>query len=227
MLAGLLPRGFAWPARDEQPSIQRDLLMAFAKEFELFNQFMCKLVSESDPCQSDELLGEWERVLGLPDPCLRRTEPAPNPFTVITQAQAGWSTGNYLYTAIATQDIVIDNNPTTIEGRRAAVCARIKAQGGQSASYIEGVFAALGFTITIPPRSVLDFGNQFGEYLYQNGGPGQMAVYPQGAICLRAYCSDGSGAQGSTVGNYIIACDEEALCVMERVKPAHIEPLYI
>ncbi|KAK0357003.1 hypothetical protein LTR94_002223 [Friedmanniomyces endolithicus] len=66
-MKALLPRGAAW-AR-ETGSMLVALLDAFAQECGRFDARAHALLEEVDPRTASELLGRWEQVLGLPDPC--------------------------------------------------------------------------------------------------------------------------------------------------------------
>lgn len=68
LLAGLLPLGGAWP-REPQSTLQQTL-SALAAELARVDQRVSALLIESDPRSASELLGDWERVAGLPDPCV-------------------------------------------------------------------------------------------------------------------------------------------------------------
>ncbi|MCW5666465.1 MAG: DUF2313 domain-containing protein [Piscinibacter sp.] len=68
LLSSLLPVGPAWPR--EAGSVLQLLLYALAAEFERLELRMLDLVGESDPRLTVELLPDWERVAGLPDPCV-------------------------------------------------------------------------------------------------------------------------------------------------------------
>jgi uncharacterized protein YmfQ (DUF2313 family) len=65
-LQALLPPGAAW-SRSPDAELTK-LLDALAVEFERIDQRALDLVAESDPATADELLGDWERVLGIVDP---------------------------------------------------------------------------------------------------------------------------------------------------------------
>jgi uncharacterized protein YmfQ (DUF2313 family) len=67
-LAGLLPSGQAWP-RDPQSALQQ-LVRSFAAELERLDMRAAQLLAETDPASTTELLPDWERVVGLPDPCV-------------------------------------------------------------------------------------------------------------------------------------------------------------
>lgn len=66
-LQALLPPGPAWP-RDEQAELTQ-LLQALADEFARVDRRSLDLVEEMIPLTALELLGDWERAVGLPDPC--------------------------------------------------------------------------------------------------------------------------------------------------------------
>lgn len=67
-LQALLPRGLAW-ARQASGVLTR-LLLAWADEFARVDLRCDDLAEEADPRTTSELLLDWERVAGLPDPCV-------------------------------------------------------------------------------------------------------------------------------------------------------------
>jgi uncharacterized protein YmfQ (DUF2313 family) len=64
LLDALLPGGPAW--RDD---LTARILEAWAEEFSRLDARVAQLIEEADPRTADELLSEWERLLGLPDEC--------------------------------------------------------------------------------------------------------------------------------------------------------------
>lgn len=68
-LLALLPLGQAWP-RDPAATTGM-LLLALADEFSRIDGRADDLLEEADPGTTLELLPDWERVAGLPDPCVR------------------------------------------------------------------------------------------------------------------------------------------------------------
>jgi uncharacterized protein YmfQ (DUF2313 family) len=66
-LQSLLPTGPAWP-RDPD-TVLTQLLESWAEEFARLDARAHQLLDETDPRTAYELLADWERVLGLPDPC--------------------------------------------------------------------------------------------------------------------------------------------------------------
>lgn len=103
-----LPSGAAWPRTAE--SVDAQWAQALTQEFERVGDRAEQLLLEMDPRTTVELLPDWERVTGLP-------EPGP------------------------------EGLPTTLDGRRAAVVARLLARGGDGPSvpFLTDVIAALGY----------------------------------------------------------------------------------
>lgn len=67
-LTQLLPPGPAWPR--EPDTLLGRLLQALADELARVDGRAFNLLDEADPLTALELLGDWERVAGLPDPCI-------------------------------------------------------------------------------------------------------------------------------------------------------------
>ena len=72
ILQGLLPQGAAWP-REPDATLTR-LLSAFAAGLLAADRRMEDLTVESDPRAARALLTDYERMLGLPDPCLHLSD---------------------------------------------------------------------------------------------------------------------------------------------------------
>lgn len=67
-LAALLPTGAAWP-RDPQSVLMR-FLASLSAELQRVDARAAQLLAETDPTSTTEMLADWERVVGLPDPCV-------------------------------------------------------------------------------------------------------------------------------------------------------------
>lgn len=67
LLQALLPPGAAWQ-REETAELGK-VLLALADEFARVDKRCDDLVAEADPRLTYELLTDWEKVAGLPDPC--------------------------------------------------------------------------------------------------------------------------------------------------------------
>lgn len=78
-LLALFPRGLVWNA--DPDSKQGKLRTAIAKTFERVDAAASSLLARSLPGDNPDLLEEWERTLGLPDPCI-------GPDPTIEQRQA-------------------------------------------------------------------------------------------------------------------------------------------
>lgn len=66
-LLDLLPRGVVWPR--EPGTVQEAFFQAIASEMVAIQTRDCALRVEAFPCLADELLPDWENMLGLPDEC--------------------------------------------------------------------------------------------------------------------------------------------------------------
>lgn len=67
LLENVFPKGRLWTFK-EQP-VLRGLLESFAVELCRVDQRVLDALREADPRLTDELLEDWERMLGLPDEC--------------------------------------------------------------------------------------------------------------------------------------------------------------
>ncbi|MDF7777859.1 DUF2313 domain-containing protein [Sphingomonas sp. AOB5] len=81
-MQALLPTGAAWPR--ERTSWLARLLRGMAEEPARLDARMAQLEDEADPRTAFELLPDWERVLGLPDPC------TPAETTIAARQAACW-----------------------------------------------------------------------------------------------------------------------------------------
>jgi uncharacterized protein YmfQ (DUF2313 family) len=65
-----LPTGVAWDAyRIVGKNLYR-LWSAFARAYDDMSAALCRLVTELNPYTTEHMIEEWERAVGLPDPCL-------------------------------------------------------------------------------------------------------------------------------------------------------------
>lgn len=71
-LQDLLPEGYAW-TRDRHAVLTR-FLVGLARELARVDGRAQALLLEADPRTTTELLTDWERALGLPDPCTGQPE---------------------------------------------------------------------------------------------------------------------------------------------------------
>lgn len=83
MLKGLLPRGTAFSVEPE--TVIGKLALAMADEFARFDVRSVTLIEEFDPRTTSELLTDWERAYGLPDPCAGTTQTVPQRVSSLVQ----------------------------------------------------------------------------------------------------------------------------------------------
>lgn len=80
--ARLLPRGRAWPAREDPRGVQAQAIAPLMGTYARLAARDAYLLTDAFPATTDELLPEWELSLGLPDPCA-----GPSPTLQQRQAQ--------------------------------------------------------------------------------------------------------------------------------------------
>jgi uncharacterized protein YmfQ (DUF2313 family) len=100
MFLDLLPQGWAWSKQPD--SVIYLTFDGAAQEPARVAARDCDLLAESYPCQSEELLTDWERVLGLPDSCTTGdwTEAERQEFVCAKLAEQGGQSRAY-YVALA------------------------------------------------------------------------------------------------------------------------------
>ena len=67
-LAALLPPGPAWDL--DAPSVLTKFLEAWSQELARIQARADSLVAEADPCTTNEVLADYERIFGLPTDCM-------------------------------------------------------------------------------------------------------------------------------------------------------------
>lgn len=144
-LKDLLPPGAAW---EYKRTTLADVLDAQAKELVRIEARAAVLLKEADPGQASELLTDWERVLGLPDPCLTTTQTATQRraaararYTMVGGASAAF------FIALAASmgyTVTIEDFPTEAD----AIAAGI-SYTGDGWAYTWRVNVAAG-TVTVP-----------------------------------------------------------------------------
>ena len=69
LLYDLLPQGKAWTR--ETDSVLYKTMAAYGEFLARFDLYVDRFITESNPRTAQILIDEWERLLGLPDPCLQ------------------------------------------------------------------------------------------------------------------------------------------------------------
>jgi len=196
-LLSLLPVGQAWPREpDSTLSMTCDGLAQYYGYVD--GRAADLLEIESDPRKTIELISDWERAWGLPDPCFA--------------------------------------SPQTLEQRRRILVLWMTWMGGQSRKYFTDLMAWLGYTIEIQEfapfmcgisqvgdtrsREDAEAGKHFRWYI----GPAEQRFYwtvQVGQVGLNWFRA-GSGQAG--VEHHLeFQIPEEAVCLLQRWKPAHTD----
>jgi uncharacterized protein YmfQ (DUF2313 family) len=191
----LLPRGQAWPR--EGGSTEAGVIDGLCQFYGYVDSRAADLLErESDPRLTVELLPDWERAWGLPDPCFA--------------------------------------SPQTVEQRRRILVLWMTWLGGQSRKYFTDLMAWLGYTIQIQEFSPFQCGissvgdtrsredAEAGKHFRWYIGPPEQRFYwtvEVGQVGLNWFRA-GSGQAG--VNHHLeFSIPEEAICLLQRWKPAH------
>lgn len=65
-----LPTGLVWDAYRIAGKNAYKLWAAFAQAYDDMSEALCRLALELSPYTTEQMIGEWERAVGLPDACL-------------------------------------------------------------------------------------------------------------------------------------------------------------
>jgi uncharacterized protein YmfQ (DUF2313 family) len=203
--AALLPWGASWPRDDD--SVLMRVVSGLAQIFGFVDSRAADLLErESDPRLTIELLSDWERNWGLPDPCY-------------VQAQ-------------------------TIDQRHALLLFKMTLLGGQSRQFFIDMAAWLGYTITITEfapfmagvsqcgdtRGMVAWNDTPGSHPYDD--PGTDWRWEIGPPEIRFYWIihvinaplmwfRASSGQAGVDHHLTIGYQQDLMCLMNRLKPAH------
>lgn len=145
--AKLLPRGVLWTV--SPGSVKEALLRAMGSECAHADERVLDYLRESDPRTTDELLTDWERVLGLPGPCAE-LEPTliGRRYAVVAKltSQGGQSIAYYVQVAAALgYSIEIEEFPMAEVG--VTVCG----------DELNGILCRFVWTVHAPPGTPIFF----------------------------------------------------------------------
>jgi uncharacterized protein YmfQ (DUF2313 family) len=220
-LAALLPRGIAWP-RDPQSVLMR-VIRGLAEIFGFVDGRVDDLLRrESDPRATIELLPEWERAFGLPDPCVAE------PLTIEAR-----------HTALL-------NRMTTEGGQSRAFFIGVAAKLGytiairEHAPFMCGISQVGDTRAWIPPvypagaphsdDTVFSDGRGYGQDFVPYGGPRWEIGPPEVRFFWTVSLSSPrlswfrvASGQTGVDPHLRIAIATDLECVLRRWKPAHTE----
>jgi len=157
---------------------------------------------ESDPRLSVELLPDWERNWGLPDPCMT-------------------------------------NPPTDLNGRHAALIAKMTMMGGQSRQFFIDIAESYGYQITITEYApymtgvsrVGDTRKQFNpgdpEHYHWYLGRAEMRFYWTVHVTGKALIYFRCGSSQTGINRLLeIGIADDLECVLDKLKPAQTDIIY-
>ena len=160
------------------------------------------LETESDPRLTMELLPDWERNWGLPDPCLK-------------------------------------NPPTDLDGRHAALIAKMTMLGGQSRQFFIDVALTFGYTITITEYApymcgVSRVGDTRGIFHPEDPtrfrwmlGPPEIRYHWSVHVKAKALKKFHVSSDQCGINRLLeIGIADDLECILDRLKPAHTEIIY-
>ena len=199
--AALLPQGEAWP-RDPD----RDLMLYVGGQASVWGDVVDAraadlLERESDPRTTLEMLVEWERAFGLPDPCVDE------PLTIADRRTA------------------LLNRMTTEGGQSRAFFIGVAALLGYTITIKEWSPFMVGISPVGDTRPTGTAGEQYPWEI----GPPEMRFYwsiKVGTVRLSWFRAGPSGGQAGLDPHLRIAVATDLECLMRRWKPAHTEVLF-
>lgn len=200
-LAGLLPTGPAWP-RDPD-----DVLMQFVDGLgqiwgDVAQRADDLLVRESDPRIALQMLPDWERAFGLPDPCTAE------PLTIGDRQKA------------------LVNKMTTLGGQSRAFFIAVAAALGYTITIREYSPFMCGISQVGDTRPTGTAGEQYRWEI----GPPEMRFYwtvRVGAVRLTWFRVGEGGGQVGVDPHLRIALATDLECVFRRWKPAHTDIVFV
>jgi uncharacterized protein YmfQ (DUF2313 family) len=199
-LAGLLPRGVAWPR--EPTSVLMKLVAGLAEIWGYVDSRAADLLeTETDPRSAFETLPEWERAFGLPDPCVAE------PLTIGDRQKA------------------LVAKMTTEGGQSRAFFIALAATLGYTISIREYSPFMCGVSQVGDTRPTGTAGEPFRWEI----GPPEMRFYwtvKVGVVRLTWFRVGGGGGQTGVDPHLRIALATDLECVLRRWKPAHTDVLF-
>lgn len=200
-LAALLPTGPAWPR--EADSTLMALMGGLAQIWGFVDSRAADLLeTESDPRKTVELLPDWERAWGLPDPC-------------VTAPQG-----------IDARRLALLVKMTMLGGQSREFYEAVAEALGYTITITEYLPYMCGVSFCGDSRGAVNNPDSPSEYLWQLGPPELRFYWTVHVTGLRlTYFHTGSGECG--VDRLLtIGTAEDLECILNRWKPAHTEIVF-
>lgn len=196
-LSALLPRGPAWPR--DQGSVLMMLVRGLAETWgQLDGRAADLLERETDPRGTMELLEDWERAWGLPDPCVAE------PLTIADRQKA------------------LVSKMTLEGGQSRAFFLALAASIGYEVQITEHAPFMAGVS------EVGDTKDDFGDWRWEVAPPEIRFLWSVAVTGLRVtWFRTGNGGGQSGIDPMVrIALATDLDCIFRRYKPAHTELVF-
>ncbi|MCA1419500.1 putative phage tail protein [Bradyrhizobium sp. BRP23] len=221
-LAKLLPRGQAWPTFYESTlqTVVRGLAQVWG-DFELRASLL--LEQESDPRSTIELLPDWERNWGLPDPCYKSPQSiADRQRALVQRMTIEGAQSRAFFIDIAAQ---IGYTITITEYRPFMVgIDRV----GDNRVIGDGSHTQLDYLgrLALDPTGVPPDEGEYSEYPYILGPDSNRWYWTVHVGTTRLTWFRCSAGQCGVDPHLIIALAEDLECLLNRWKPAHTQIIF-
>lgn len=204
-LQKLLPPGDAW-TRDPDANLTK-LLAALAEEFARLDARADALIEEADPRTALEMLPDWERLAGLPDPCtgvIASTVPERRAAIVAKLTARGGQSIPYLTELAASLGYAIAIEE--FKPSRAGACRA----GDRCQGIVDWAFA---FRVNVlPPGAVPGVTDPL------------TGTSPQADVTLNVVYARAGSARA---GDRLVSFGSQAIeCVIRRAQPAHAVSIF-
>ena len=168
LLKALIPEGRLW-SPEEQPVFKKVLRAMGTEWSRVEDRFKALLETEFDPSKTDELLSDWETMLGLPDDCTPegtqtyddRREQIVQAFTNIGGLNKAFYEG--IAETLGFEDVSVDDNYQFLAGKSRAgdpltnYFDRQFVAGSRAGDRLREVGWRFYFTVTMPATAVTVF----------------------------------------------------------------------
>jgi uncharacterized protein YmfQ (DUF2313 family) len=220
-----LPQGPAWP-RNSIDSVLYRACNGLAQYWGFVDGRAADLLeTESDPRTTMELLPDWERNFGLPDPCYKTPQTIGDRQKALVQRmtiEGAQSRAFFMETAASIgYTITISEYRPFVVGIDRCGDNRVIGDGsGTQTNYLG--FPALGLKGT--PLAL----GEYSEYPYILGADTNRYYWSVhvGDVRLTWFRCGGGGGQTGVDPHLIIAVDTDLECLLDRWKPAHTQIVF-
>jgi uncharacterized protein YmfQ (DUF2313 family) len=223
-LQALIPQGPAWP-RDEESALTR-VIKGLTRIWGDFEVRASKLLEfESDPRLTIELLPDWERNWGLPDPCYTAPQSIyERQLALVMRMTLMGAQSREFFVQIA----AMIGYDITITEYRVFVCGIDRC--GDSRVYgvtpPDPMVDEWGRPILDPSGHPVDNGELSAWPQYGLGPPGNRFYWTVHVESAKLTWFRASSGQTGVDPHLIIGIAEDLECLLDRWKPAHTEIIY-